>query len=72
MEVRPQAIREDAMKTINQINAVMDDVKREAAAIGTDPWMLRASDGSWMMAPLLHAKALCLNTLALLHASKPR
>jgi hypothetical protein len=67
MEIRPQVIREDAMKTLAGVNRTVDALKERADAENIPVERMCDVNGQLMLAPLLHSKALLLNTLALLH-----
>lgn len=64
MEIRPQAIQEELTRTIAEINLQIDVIKEECERQKQDPLKLRDTNGGFIMAPMLTAKAQCLNGLA--------
>lgn len=53
-------------QTLDQINEQIAAAEREARRLGVPVATLRLSDGSWVLTPLLAARAQCLNTIALM------
>lgn len=67
MEVRPVVLREELMKTYRDIEAILREVEDRALEMGIDPYKMRSTDGTWLMTPLLLAKAQTLHALALIN-----
>lgn len=63
MEIRPRVLREELMQTLTLVDAAIDEVKREAKNRRIMATELRDTNGSWVMIPLLSAKATCLSAL---------
>ena len=68
MDVSPNALRRETAVTLRQVEAQIEEVKRQAGVDGIDPpTSLRYMDGTWPMIPLLLAKSQCLATLTALN-----
>lgn len=67
MEVRPHVLRQELAKTYRDIESVEAEMRVEAADMGVAPATLRDTNGGWVFAPLLVAKAQVLHSLVLLN-----
>jgi hypothetical protein len=54
-------------RTMAQINAQIEEVKKFAKSNDMTPFEIRDSNGNWIMAPLLAAKAQALHALVLVN-----
>ena len=63
MEIRPRVLREEVMECLNLVDATIDEVKKECRTRRIMPHELRDTNGSWILIPLVVAKAQCLATL---------
>lgn len=70
--INDDILRRDTVKLISQINAQIDEVSRQAKEMGIAPYELRDGNGSWVLTPLLLAKAQAYGTLVLLQANNKR
>ena len=69
MNVSPNALRKETVELIRDIELQIDEVKKFAAEMGSEPHKLRSAHG-WVMNDLLAAKATAYNTLVLLQEKK--
>lgn len=67
MEIRPVVIRQELMQSLTAINAQIEEVKKEAATMGIEPYQMRDHNGSWVFILLLAARVQALHALALLN-----
>lgn len=69
LNVAPDALRKETAMTLSQINAVIEEIRRQCMAADQpiEPSALQDRNGGYILAPLLCAKAQCLNTLTLLN-----
>lgn len=70
MIVNADSLRKDTVALIKLIDTQIEQVQIDAKALGTTPERLQDSSGSWVMIPLLLAKAQAYNTLVLLQLPK--
>lgn len=70
MNVSPDILRRETVQLINQIDKQIEEIRKSAVKLGTEPHRLRDSAGNWVMTPLLLAKAQAYNTLVLLQEKK--
>jgi hypothetical protein len=54
-------------RTIAQLHRQIEEVQRQADKAGVTPYQLRDPYGTWLMPPLLAAKAQCLHALAIVN-----
>lgn len=66
MDVTPRVLRKETVLTLNMIEIQIRQVEDEAAEAGVMLKQVTDANGSHKLAPLLLAKAQCLNTLVLL------
>lgn len=66
MIINRDILRRDTLALLKDIDAQIDEVEEEAEKKGVPPEEFRDSTGSWVMIPLLQAKAQAYNTLVLL------
>lgn len=66
MNVSPNELRKETVRTLKDVESVLESVKRDAGSRG----VLVDDRGHYVMAPLLLAKATCLNTLTLLNEQR--
>ena len=66
MDISPNELRRQTLATMREIDAQIQVVINQAADREVNMYTIRDQNGSLIMPPLLQAKALCLNTLALL------
>ena len=57
---------DDALDLLNQINPQIEFVVADAVKRGISPMTMMNPDGTFVISVLLHAKAMTLNTLALI------
>jgi hypothetical protein len=67
MIVSPDALRKDTVRLLQQIETQIDEVRLEAAKYDVPPEKMRDANGSWVMIPLLLAKAQGYATLVQLN-----
>ncbi len=67
MDVSPNALRKETIQVLNMLNQQIDEVVIEAEKRDIRPTKLADQRGSFLLAPLLLAKAQCLATLTLLN-----
>jgi hypothetical protein len=72
MEVSPNALRKETVQTLSEIEKVILSIRQEAAIAGVDASKFRDTNGNWVLAPLLVAKAQCLDTLVRLNEATKR
>lgn len=70
MIINPDILRKETIALLKQIDAQIDEVKTAANARGLRPEQMRDSSGSWVMSPLLLAKAQAHASLVLLQSRK--
>ena len=56
MIINDDLLRREAVQLIRQIDQQIEEVRRQAAARGLAPHVLRDEHGNWVMIPLLLAK----------------
>lgn len=54
-------------KTLAQVNQQIEEVKKFAESNDMTPFEIRDSNGTWVLASLLAAKAQCLHSLVLVN-----
>jgi hypothetical protein len=59
-------LRKETVSLIKRIDMQISEIEKLAKELKVDPHVLRHSDGTWPMAPLLAAKATAYNTLVML------
>jgi len=70
MNVSPDVLRKDLVAIIRQIEVQLNEIKEEARLAGIQPEKLRSNDGSWVIIPLLSAKANAYSALVMLNEHK--
>jgi len=70
MIINPDIMRRDTVQLLNDINTQIKEVKEEAQRRGFSPEKMRDENGSWVMSPLLQAKAQAYATLVQLQVMK--
>lgn len=70
MNVNPDILRRETVALIREIDKQIEVVKEVADSAGVEVEKMRDRNGTWMMPPLLLAKAQAYNTLVLLQAKK--
>lgn len=65
--VNKMELGRELMKTIAQINLMIDEIKDAAEKMGREPIQIRDSTGNWVYIPVLAAKAQCLHALAIIN-----
>lgn len=65
--VRGMELGRELVKTLTQVNAQIDEIRKEAEARGIPPVKFRDSAGNYILAPLLAAKAQLLHSLVLVN-----
>lgn len=66
MEVSPNALRKETVRSLLLINAEMEKYEEEADQLGETPFVIKDRNGRPLYATLMAAKMSALNTLALL------
>ena len=59
-------------RSLAQVNRQIEAVSKVAAQEGIEPYNLRQPDGSWVLTPLLVAKANLLHGLTLVNDRRPQ
>lgn len=67
MNVSPDALRKEVVALLRQIDDQIAEIRREAYSQKIRPTDLRDNNGSWVMSPLLLAKAQAYSTLVALN-----
>lgn len=70
MIVSPDALRKETVKLLQQIETQIHEVQMEAEKFDVAPEKMRDANGSWVMIPLLVAKAQAYSTLVQLNHTK--
>lgn len=70
MIINADILRRETMALLRQIDAQIEEVKKEAQSMGVPPSTLRDSSGGWAMSPLLLARAMAYSTLVQLQVPK--
>lgn len=70
MNINPDILRRETVALIREIDKQIEVVKEVADSAGVAVEKMRDRNGTWMMPPLLLAKAQAYNTLVLLQAKK--
>jgi hypothetical protein len=70
MIINEDILRRDTVKLIKEIEMQIEEVQRHADIAGIEPHKLRDANGSWVMIPLLQAKAQVYGTLVQLQSKK--
>jgi hypothetical protein len=65
--VNKMELGRELFRTISQVNALIDEAKKQAGVMGIDAVQLRDANGSFVLIPLLAAKAQCLHALAIIN-----
>jgi hypothetical protein len=60
-------LRFELVKTLIEVEELIEGTKAVAKEVGCSPYQLKHSDGSFMMASVLNTKAMCLSGLATLN-----
>jgi hypothetical protein len=68
MSDETNALRDELLATLKDLDTQIEDVSRRAGEMGIDPVKFRDASGGWILAPMLAAKAQVLNGLATLAA----
>lgn len=66
MIINKDSLRRDTIALMRGIDAQMEEIKAHADTLGVAPEKIRDSNGGYIMAPLLLAKAQAYHTLVLL------
>jgi hypothetical protein len=72
MNVSPNELRKETVGVLNQVNAQIQEIEKNAEARGVSPHHMVDSYGAYQLSPLLMAKSQCLNTLTLLNEQGKR
>lgn len=68
MIINPDILRRDTVALIKQIDVMIDDIKERSKKLGITPEKMRDANNSYIMAPLLLAKAQAYATLVQLQS----
>lgn len=68
MIINPDILRRDTVALIKQIDVMIEDVERQARQMGIVAEKMRDANGSYIMAPMLLAKAQAYATLVQLQS----
>lgn len=62
----PKELQKELLRTLDDIKVQAEQIRTAASSMGVDPVALRDTNGSWVLAPLLGARAQVLHALAIL------
>lgn len=68
MIINKDSLRRDTIALIRDIDAQIEEVKKEAERMGIPPSKMRDTSNNWVMNPLLLAKVQAYHTLVLLQS----
>ena len=72
MNVSPNELRKQTVTTLKQVDDTLESILEAATLAGIDPAKYVDQRGTYILPPLLLAKAQCLNTLVLLNEPRKR
>lgn len=64
---RGPEIGRELTRTLAQVNTQIDEIKKQCGERGIDPFILQDAHGTWVLPPLLAAKAQILHSIVLVN-----